>query len=271
MSMSEPGGASADWLQLRSAADTRARDHGSAGLLERLVEHLRQRGAEKLRMIDVGAGTGANRAYLEPRLPFDQVWVAVDHDPVLLDHDDHGESDRIEAGVKDLIHVLERCDDHGSVVTVMTCTALLDVLTTRELGCFADAVEAFQTPALLAMSVTGAVTWAPADDADVLLSGAFNAHQQRNGRAGGAAVSVLRTDLSARGLDLMTAQTPWVLDARNPDVFGRWLDERVKAAVQQRPEDAPELGRWARRRAAQLRAGDLVARVGHEDLLILPA
>src|SRR5690606_38533880 len=147
MSMSEHGGASADWLQLRSAADTPARDHGSAGLLERLVEHLRQRGAEKLRMIDVGAGTGANRAYLEPRLPFDQVWVAVDHDPVLLDHGDHGESDRIEAGVKDLIHVLERCDDHGSVVTVMTCTALLDVRTTRDRGCVPDTASRSPTPA----------------------------------------------------------------------------------------------------------------------------
>ena len=92
------GAADATWLELRRGADTLARDEGAGVLLERLVAHLeadRATGpqvtsAGALRVVDIGAGTGANRGYLAPRLPMAQEWVAVDHDPELLAHPGHG-------------------------------------------------------------------------------------------------------------------------------------------------------------------------------------
>jgi hypothetical protein len=263
--------ASADWLHLRRAADTQARDRGGGGLLDRLVAHLHARGAERLRLIDLGAGTGANRAYLEPRLPFPQSWVAVDHDQALLDHDDHGESQRIQAGVRDLSRVLRRFPGSELAPTVLTCTAVLDVLTLRDISDLAEAVVASNAPALLSLTVTGLVSWSPADEGDRLVDAAFNAHQQRHGRAGGAAVPALVSNLRSRGASVVTVSTPWVLDSGHPELLTRWLRERVAAAVEQCPEDVPKLEDWLTRREGQVKAGDLVVRVDHQDLLVLPA
>ena len=53
----------ADWLALRRAADSAARDR-AGGLVRRLNDHL----GGTVTVFDIGAGTGANRAYLAPRL-----------------------------------------------------------------------------------------------------------------------------------------------------------------------------------------------------------
>ena len=59
-------------------------------------EYLR---AHDMELVDVGAGTGANRDYLAPRLPLAQEWVVVDHDADLLGHVGHGDAVRVEAVV----------------------------------------------------------------------------------------------------------------------------------------------------------------------------
>jgi trans-aconitate methyltransferase len=37
-----------------------------------------------LEIIDLGAGTGANQRWLAPRLPFQQRWIHLDHDPAII-------------------------------------------------------------------------------------------------------------------------------------------------------------------------------------------
>lgn len=70
----------ADWLALREPADRRSRD---PRLPERLCEAWRRRGWT--RVVDLGAGAGANLRYLAPRLPAGQRWTLVDHDPRHVD------------------------------------------------------------------------------------------------------------------------------------------------------------------------------------------
>lgn len=82
---------SADWLQLREAADAQAR---AGHLLEVLDQaksvcqpgagdggNLKQRFTE---ILDLGAGTGANLRYLAPRLGPQQRWRCLDQDAALL-------------------------------------------------------------------------------------------------------------------------------------------------------------------------------------------
>ena len=292
-----PVRACAGWLALRREADVEARDRGASVLLGRLGERLAAAGTRALRIVDVGAGTGANRAYLEPRLHLldreralrettldreralrettpvlAQEWVAVDHDAELLAGAGHGDAVRVEAGVRELPDVLAGLaaapPDMG---LLLTCAALLDVLDEVELGRLADAIEGSGAPALLSLSVTGRVHWSPRDVRDAGLRRAFDAHQQRRGRPGPDAVRVLRDDLAARGLTVLTARTPWTLDARRPELLERWLTERVEAAVEQDPDEAEALHAWSARRRAQLASGRLSVRVDHEDLLVLPS
>ena len=263
-----------DWLALRREADTEARDGGASWLLDELVEHLRRREAAAVRVVDVGAGTGANHAYLSPRLPFEQSWVVVDHDADLLAHAGHGPAVRVQAGVCDLLDVLdELAAESDGTPMLLTCAALLDVLTTEELTCLADTIERSGAPALLSLTVTGGITWSPPDEADELVARLFDEHQRRDGRAGPDAATVLREELERRGLRVRSARTPWLLDAGRRELVRRWLDERVGAALDQltsRNGEPQVLADWHARRLGQLASAGLVAHVDHVDLLVLP-
>src|SRR6185312_873243 len=70
---------STQWLDLREPYDAAARDTSLISLIEQAV-----RPPEPLRIIDLGAGTGANLRYLAPRLPTAQEWLLVDSDGSLL-------------------------------------------------------------------------------------------------------------------------------------------------------------------------------------------
>ena len=56
-------------------------------LLPELINYLTTRSprGDVLEIIDLGAGTGANQRWLAPRLPFQQRWIHLDHDPRSVD------------------------------------------------------------------------------------------------------------------------------------------------------------------------------------------
>ena len=71
-------------LQRRLAGAARARGPAARSTrLTRAIADSFAQGAE-LRVLDLGAGTGANMRYLAPRLPEPQRWLLVDHDAALL-------------------------------------------------------------------------------------------------------------------------------------------------------------------------------------------
>ena len=130
---------SSDWLDLRRPADERARA-GSAPLLDALAEHFTETGADSpVDVIDVGAGTGANPAWLAPRLRFSQQWTLLDHDADLLELVPSQLQDarvrhvrRVTAGIEDLGSLDEAEQDR----CLITCSAVLDLLTMDQLaGC----------------------------------------------------------------------------------------------------------------------------------------
>lgn len=279
------GAADPGWLELRREADERARDAGTEGLVADLVSHLASAGGgSAVRVVDVGAGTGSNHRYLAPRLPFPQRWTALDHDPGLLACPDHGAARTVLADVADLGDVLAGLPGEGPVL--VTCSALLDVLTADQLRALGEAVLDAGCPALLSLSVTGRVTWSPPDREDPLLGAAFDGHQRRAGRPGPGAAERLARALRAGGASVRAEATPWRLDSgaegtpgqggpegspgADAELLGRWLDERVEAAGEQAPELVPVLTAWRDRRQAQLAEGSLSVVVDHVDLLVLP-
>src|SRR3954463_15666172 len=71
---------SADWLALREPADVAARSSS----LPRAVAS-GQAHPLPMRVLDLGAGTGANLRFMAGPLPQPQHWLLVDHDARLLD------------------------------------------------------------------------------------------------------------------------------------------------------------------------------------------
>lgn len=273
----------ADWLALRRPLDEQARDL-AAPLLAELATALRHAGYDgsaPVHVVDVGAGTGANHAYLGPRLPFPADWTLVDHDPALLDHPTQGPGRRVLAEIGDVARLLavgSARHEHQLV----TCSALLDLLRTDELDGLLGAVLAARAPALLALTVTGGWALAPEDPDDALVRAAFDAHQAREDRPGPQAAAYVVKRARAAGARVVEALTPWTLPApaggsgSDCAALARFLADRADAAREQlaaagRDAEAARVAGWLVRRLDEVAAGRLRVRVDHVDLLVLPA
>jgi hypothetical protein len=222
-----------------------------------------------LEIIDLGAGTGANQRWLAPRLPFQQRWIHLDHDPTVSRSMPLPQDTMIIDGS---VEALERLlADGSSDHRLVACSALLDVITTGHLDAVCRAVIDNQVPVLFSLSVTGTQGINPTDPHDQLLLDAFNDHQRRAGRAGPDAVAQAVDTLGTGGFAVRIQETPWRLTASSDAAFvEQLLRERLDAAVAQDLSLAPVAEAWFELRRAQLELGVLRMVVGHRDILALP-
>jgi hypothetical protein len=265
---------SAQWLDLREPADAAARSCG-------LVEHVRRQlpAAGRLVIHDLACGSGSMGRWLAPLLRGPQLWIMHDRDPDLLEvaaatppgPAADGASVAVETRLSDITQL--RPDDLAGA-TVITASALLDLLTGDQLAELVDVCAAVGCPVLLTLSVVGRVELTPADPLDRWVAAAFDDHQRRptaRGRLlGPDAVAAAAERFRRRGADVLLRPSPWRLGAADAGLAAEWLTGWLDAACQQEAELAAEVGAYARRRLAQARAGQLAVTVDHTDLLVLP-
>lgn len=264
-----------EWLALREPADAAAR---SEELVARLRRALPNGGPHAIH--DLGGGTGAMGRWLAPLLAGPQHWVVHDRDAGLLaavamagspGPAADGAAVTVEARRSDITRL--RASDLAGA-TLITASALLDMLTGDELARLVDSCAAAGRPTLLAMSVVGRVTIVPPDPLDERLAAAFNAHQRRvteRGRLlGPDAVTVAVERFGGLGVEVTVASSPWRLGAGHAELAAVWLEGWVRAACEQQPALAAEAAGYASRRLAQARSGRLDVTVEHADLLALP-
>src|SRR5450755_103953 len=158
--------------------------------------------------------------------------------------------------------------------SLITASALLDMLTADELERFVTSCADARCPALLTISVIGRVDLTPADPLDKRFAAAFNAHQRRTtgGRRllGPDAVGAAVDAFTRRGADLVVRPSPWRLGAAQAALAAEWFSGWVSAACEQRPQLTAATAAYARRRLAEATAGRLSVAVHHLDLLALP-
>jgi hypothetical protein len=262
--------ASADWLVMRAPADAAAR---SAELAERLRRHLPPAG--RLVIHDLGGGSGAMGRWLAPRLRGRQHWVIHDRDADLLElavaAPPGSASVTVEARRSDITRLTP--DDLANA-SLITASALLDLLTADELAGMIGTCTAVGCPMLLALMVLGRIALTPADPLDARVAAAFNNHQRRATAAGRLlgpdAVPTAVEELRRTGAEVLVRPSPWRLDAAHADLTAEWFGGWVAAACEQEPALADEAGAYRDRRLAQAAAGELAVTVDHADLLVLP-
>ncbi len=167
---------------------------------------------------------------------------------------------------------LEPADLAGA--SLITASALLDMMAADELDRFVAACAGAGCPVLVTLSVTGQVELTPADPLDVRVAEAFNAHQRRttDGRSllGPDAVDHAVDAFTARGAELFVRPSPWRLGAAEAALAAEWFTGWVGAACEQEPELIEPATAYARRRLADATAGRLRVTVGHLDFLARP-
>ena len=267
-----------EWLTLREPADAAAR---ARDLIARLAGHLARRPPTAGRHVihDLGAGTGSMGRWLAPLLPGAQHWVLHDRDADLL----HVASTELPEPAADggAVTVEARRSDVAGLpegalagATLVTASALLDMLTEADLSELIGACAEARCPVLLTLSVVGHVVLTPAEPLDARLASAFNDHQRRvteHGRLlGPDAVDLAAASFGARGAEVLSAPSPWRLGAGDGALIGGWLTGWVAAACEQEPSLTAEADAYTARRMSQLRARRLTVTVWHSDLLVLP-
>jgi hypothetical protein len=269
-----PTRVSPEWLDLREAADAAARSRD-------LVAELRRVAPEDGRwsIHDLGCGSGSMGRWLAPLLPGPQRWVLHDRDPDLLAlaaanapgpaADGAGVS--VETRVSDVTR-LGAGDLAGA--TLVTASALLDLLTWDELTRLILACAGAGCPVLLTLSVTGHVQLLPPDPLDMRIAGEFNAHQRRRTQRGRLlgpdAVEATTAGFQALGAEVVSRPSPWRLGGTDGALAAGWLEGWVDAACEQEPALARDADPYRRRRLREAAAGVLAVTVGHVDLLVLP-
>jgi hypothetical protein len=217
--------------------------------------------------------------WLAPRLPGRQIWVCYDWDADLL-----ALAEREEPCAEDgsPVTVLARHRDVTRLepgqcagATLITTSALLDLLTADELDRLVATCSDAECPALLTLSVTGQVRLWPPDPLDAVLRDAFNAHQRRSTGmrqllgpdAAGAAVRAFRRT----GAQVTIRASTWRLGPASYALTAAWLTGWVAAACEQHPELRTKAQDYVRRRRDDLASGRLRVVVCHHDLLVEPA
>ena len=262
------------WLALREPADAAARATD-------LVEKVRHLLPPSLPVVvhDLGCGTGSMARWLASQLSGPQHWVMYDRDADLLARaavdvpplTDDGSRVTVETRQRDITR-LHQQDLAGA--SLITASALLDMLTAAEVERIARSSVEAGCPVLLTLSVTGRVALTPSDPLDDAIASAFNAHQRRgegDGRLlGPDAVGVAADVFAGLGAEVIIAPSPWRLGASAAALTIEWFEGWVGAACEQRPELTAATRRYVEQRLAAAIAGRLQVIVHHHDLLAVP-
>jgi SAM-dependent methyltransferase len=285
---------SPDWLALREPADHAAR---ATTLVERAAEALKARRAHApasaVRVIDLGSGSGSNLRYLAPRLPAPQRWHLLDHDATLL----AVAAERAPAGVSEqqtgtppggIEVATHRVDlrmwpgvlgvhggDTSPSATMVTGSALLDLVSAAWLEGLADQLQALGAVGLFVLSYDGRIVCEPSDPLDAEVRDLVNRHQKTDKgfgpAAGPDATSILAPMLSTRGYTVHVASSDWHLGAESDELQRQLVAGWAGAAAQVAPERADVIAAWQTRRLECIAGGHSRIRVGHQDVLAYPA
>ena len=264
---------SRSWLALREPADAAAR---SLELAEHLGRVFPSTGRKVIH--DLGCGTGAMGRWLAPRLPGAQHWILHDRDADLLEV---ATADAPGAAADGATVTLEanRCDIAGlgpedlAGATLITASALLDMLTAEELVALVTVCASAGCPILLTLSVVGRVDLGPPDPLDGRVAAAFDAHQRRSterGRLlGPDAVALAVEELGRLQTEVLVRPSPWRLGAPEAELAAEWFSGWLDAACEQQAGLNAQTDGYRGRRLAQAQAGRLTVRVEHADVLAL--
>jgi hypothetical protein len=259
------------WLALREPADARAR---SAALTRTIAARYER--AATFRVLDLGAGTGANLRYLAPFLTaVDQIrdWLLVDQDATLLSRApaDVGPCDRVETREIDLASRVNSTLDALCVRRdLVTASALLDLVSEPWLATLARCCGESAAAVLFALSYNGDIRCVPDEPEDGTIRDLVNRHQRTDKGFGPAlgpdAVGTAARLFAACGYEVRRQRSDWIVGGDQPALQQELIAGWAEAAEAIAPPFAPVVHDWKTRRLAHVAAGRSVLTVGHEDL-----
>jgi hypothetical protein len=283
---------STDWLALREPLDAASRAAGLGAIAIEILRHTRLRDP-CIRVVDLGAGDGANLRYTAPRLQGSQDWLLVDWDPVMLDAmngrmqlwaNSFGvqaiESGRqlgiraaeFECRVQSIFLDLATQLDRLALPprTLVGGSALLDLVSERWLRNLAQRAADAAATVWFTLIYDGRIDCSPAEPEDLEVRELFNRHQLTDkgfGPAlGPAAGRMVERIFAERGYRTWRAPSDWHVGPAQRALQHALLDGWFGAACEIAPKRAVDLRKWRARRRAHIDDGRSELIVGHVDV-----
>ena len=262
---------SADWLALREPADHAAR---SQDLTDELGARLAQRGVT--RAIDIGCGTGSNVRYLLPRLPHITDWTIVDHDAGLLDEARRTLGPPAQArGVilrtipMDLADINALPLERG---TLITASALLDLVSADWLRVFADLCREADAHLLAVLNYDGRIVCNPPHRDDNWIRDLVNTHQRTDKGFGPALgpTAVGEAEASFGNYEKRVSASAWRLGPDAAALQEQLVDGWAEAGRGIASGEASRVEQWRLHRRDHIAARRSWIVVGHLDLAVFP-
>src|SRR5262249_54193316 len=154
--------------------------------------------------------------------------------------------------------------------SLVTASALLDLVSDRWLDALADRCRAARTPALFALSYDGRILCTPRDPDDEIVRQLVNRHQRTDKGFGPAlgpdAADQAQQCFAARGFGVDRERSDWLLGSADSGLQRDLIEGWASAAAEIAPADAAVIDEWQRRRLRHVAAGRSTMVVGHEDL-----
>jgi hypothetical protein len=298
---------SEDWLAAREPADAAAR---SLPLVQRLADGLcgsvpdPPSGGSGLTVhaLDLAAGTGANARYLAEHLPLAQDWLLVDHDARLLDAVPaqmrawadarafalvaaDGPCLQVRGAPAPCRFTTRRADLAAAIAgptmpdifsgrSLVTASALLDLVSERWLRALAEKCRQSDAAVLFALTYDGTIRCVPEDAEDEAIRALVNRHQSRD-KGFGPALGPSADEHAARcfadvGFDVERAASPWRLNPGMQELQARLIDGWAQAAAEMSPNQSASIDAWRLRRLSHVGEGRSQLTVGHRDLIAWP-
>ncbi|HUS54943.1 MAG TPA: class I SAM-dependent methyltransferase [Thermohalobaculum sp.] len=254
-------GFDADWLALRAGADARARDKGLAA---RMRAYFADR--DQVRVLDLGAGTGANLRATAPLIGVPQHWVLADNDMALLARVEPVANAAVTRCAVDLAGDLSVLFD--PVPDLVTASAFFDLCSKEWIRRLVELAASSGAALYAVLTYDGREDWAPPHPLDREVLAAFHADQRRDKGLGLAlgpdAHAALAACLRGHGYTVFEGQSDWELtlpgDAGLIAALANGSAATVGATI-----GLAGAERW---RAARCAAASVT--IGHQDLLALP-
>jgi len=263
-------GFTAEWLSLRERYDLAARN---SKVLSAVTASLKSRSPY---IVDLACGSGSTVRALHALLPAPQQWDLVDNDPKLLALACNQELDRdvtLNAIPLDLSRDFGLA--LGSKVSLITISALLDLVSEAWLHQFARAVTTRAIPVYAALTYNGIVDLSPADSFDTAIVSSVNAHQRTNKGFGPAlgpsAASTAIASFEALGYSVVSGTSDWTIGPNDRAMQNELLEGWAMAARELETLSPSEIADWLQRRSTMVSAGRSTIRVGHVDFFAFPS
>jgi SAM-dependent methyltransferase len=272
---------SPEWLDLREAADARARNHGVANAVAARFA-LRS----ELSVVDFGSGTGANLRATAALLPDQQTWTLVDRDTSLLEvakakliqwadrHDGDGDTLQLDKGSQRITVKFKIADLARDIQTlldekpqVVTASAFFDLTSEDYIRMLAKAVTAAGAALYATLTYNGLQKWTPHRPADNQMTASFQRHQMRDKgfgpAAGPLAASHLVDQFRINGHVVLEGESPWRLERNDRMLIDELIRGHAVAVTESGGVDAKSVVGW-------VNVSRSAAYIGHTDVFAAP-